>query len=107
MTRFPMFKVGLLAVAVSVSFGAPAAVEAQDAPAMPPAAEPAAPSAPAAPVARGTTTDILRAERGEPVDRKVTEESIYGPGVEKWTYSGGVIVVVQEGIVIDSFVDQQ
>lgn len=56
------------------------------------------------PVKRGTRLEELKVKFGEA--QKVEATTGEGVRVEKWYYADGVVVVVQDGFVIDSFVDQ-
>ncbi len=55
------------------------------------------------PVKRGTVVEDLKKQMGEP--REVKASAGEGVRVEKWFYADGVVVVVQNGFVIDSFVE--
>lgn len=57
------------------------------------------------PVKRGTKVPELKAQLGEPKSVKASEGD--GARVEKWYYDNGVIVVVQDGFVLDSFVEKK
>lgn len=56
------------------------------------------------PVKRGTRVEELKAQYGNPTNVVPTEGE--GVRVERWYYPGNVIVVVQDGFVIDSFVEK-
>jgi hypothetical protein len=56
------------------------------------------------PVKRGTRVEELKAERGEPVN--VVPSQGEGVPVERWYYPEKLVVVVQDGFVIDSFVEK-
>jgi hypothetical protein len=58
----------------------------------------------AGPVKTGTKVDELKAKLGEP--EKIVASEGSGVRVEKWFYPDHVVVVVQEGFVLDSFVEQ-
>ena len=55
------------------------------------------------PVKRGTKLEELKAKMGEPKSIKASEGT--GVRVERWFYADGVVVVVQNGFVIESFVE--
>lgn len=57
------------------------------------------------PVKRGTRVEDLRTQMGDP--QKVVASEGDGVRVEKWMYPGDVIVVVQDGYVLDSFVEKK
>jgi hypothetical protein len=54
-------------------------------------------------VSRGMQADEVRSRLGDPRDTKVTQNVDGNPQVQMWIYADGLIVVVQEGYVIDSF----
>ena len=56
------------------------------------------------PVKTGTKVDELKAKMGEP--QKIVASEGQGVRVEKWFYPGNVVVVVQQGFVLDSFVEK-
>jgi hypothetical protein len=53
-------------------------------------------------VRRGTPVPILLASSGDPQRTESSQGD--GPRVEKWFYVNGLIVIVQDGYVIDSFI---
>ena len=55
------------------------------------------------PVKTGTKVEELKKQMGEP--REVKASTGEGVRVEKWFYAEGVVVVVQDGFVLDSFVE--
>lgn len=57
------------------------------------------------PVKTGTKVEELKAQLGEPL--KVVASEGEGVRVEKWMYPGDVVVVVQDGFVLDSFVEKK
>jgi hypothetical protein len=57
------------------------------------------------PVKRGTKVEELKTQMGEPREVKASQGE--GARVEEWLYADGVVVVVQNGFVIDSFVEHK
>jgi hypothetical protein len=62
-------------------------------------------------VQRGTPAESVRVQLGEPIEIQASSGDglPWGDGVrvEKWLYSEGLVVVVQEGFVIDSFIQKK
>lgn len=57
------------------------------------------------PVKTGTKVEELKATMGDPLNVVASEGE--GVRVEKWMYPGDVVVVVQDGFVLDSFVEKK
>ncbi len=58
------------------------------------------------PVPRGTSAEEVRSRYGEPQRVVSGGGDMIGPEVEQWSYADGLVVVVQRGVVIDSFIEK-